>query len=148
MRKIFLGADHGGYRLKQTFVEFLKRHYPEIQLEDSGTFDGASVDYPDIAQSVAQAVAKDAHSAGILICGTGNGMAIAANKIKGIRAALVFNAFTGEMAKAHNHANVICIGERSTPEADALAALKAWLDTAEAGDRHQRRVRKLADLEN
>ena len=147
INQVWLGADHGGVKLKQAVVAWIKRQHPQLNINDVGTFDVLPVDYPDIAKQVAASVAADANSAGILICGTGNGMCMVANKIKGIRAAVVFNQFTGQMAKAHNHANIICLGERSTSEADAMAALKAWLETAEEGDRHQRRVDKIEGLE-
>lgn len=141
--RLWVGADHGGVELKQVLVAWLQAHHPGLSVNDVGTFDTRPVDYPDIARQVAAAVAKDPSSAGILICGTGNGMAMTANKVRGIRAAVVFNEFTGKMAKAHNHANVICLGGRSTPQTDALAALKAWLEAAAEGERHQRRVEKI-----
>jgi len=115
---------------------------------DHGPDSGDSVDYPDYAEKVARAVADDASDLGILVCGSGVGMSIAANKVQGVRAALCANAYLGEMARAHNNANVLCLGERITGVGLALTIVDAFVSTKFEGGRHSRRVEKIAELEN
>jgi ribose 5-phosphate isomerase B len=142
--KIVLGSDHAGFELKQRIVAFLTER--DIQTIDVGTEDGvASVDYPDFAQRVANRVVQDSMD-GILVCGTGIGMSIAANKIPGVRAALVHDAFTAQMAREHNNANILVLGGRVLDADKALDMVGAWLDgTFE--ERHQRRLNKIVVIE-
>ena len=115
--------------------------------DDYGCYDDASVDYPDIAMKVACAVANDKCAQGILICSTGIGMSIAANKVNGIRAALCCSVLTATRARQHNDANVLCMGEDVTSIEEAKAILEAFLDTEFEGDRHQRRIDMINDIE-
>ncbi|MBI5388997.1 ribose 5-phosphate isomerase B [Candidatus Woesearchaeota archaeon] len=137
---IYLGSDHAGFELKEKIKIFLKGM--NAKAEDVGTFSEASVDYPDYAQKVAKKVVKDKDSKGILICGTGIGMCIAANKVKGVRAALCYDHYTAEMARKHNNANVLCMGGRTTTQAQAKELVETFLNTAFEGGRHTRRVAK------
>lgn len=144
--KIALGADHGGFGLK----EEIKRHLEEkgdYELEDLGTFDEASVDYPDYGAAVARQVASGQAERGILVCGTGIGISIAANKIKGIRAALCSDVFSAKMSRRHNDANILALGQRVIGPGLALEIVDAWLAEKFEGGRHQRRVDKLMALE-
>ncbi len=143
---LFFGADHGGVILKDRLVAWVKAQHPSLPVTDLGTHGPDSVDYPDIALNLAMRVVAE-NACGVLVCGTGNGMAMTANKVAGIRAALAYNRFTGEMAKAHNHANVLCMGGRTTAYEDAVAALQAWLETKAEGGRHNRRVAKILELD-
>ena len=144
--KIAIGCDHGGICLKDSIIELLKQR--NIEYVDFGTYDTSSVDYPDYALKVAEAVAGGECDKGILMCGTGIGIGISANKVKGIRAATVHDEFTAEMVKNHNNANIICLGGRiSTPE-QAAKYVSIWLDTPFAGGRHQNRIDKISAIEN
>ena len=136
--KIAIGADHAGYQLKES----LKRLLDELGLlyEDFGTTNGQSVDYPDFAQAVATGVATGNFDRGILVCGTGVGMAIAANKVHGVRAALCNDLFTARLSREHNDANVLSMGGRIVATGLADDILELWLNTAFAGGRHQRRI--------
>ena len=138
---IAVGCDHGGLELKQEIVRLLQVR--KLEFTDFGTDGSVSVDYPDYAAKVAGAVSTGAAELGILVCGTGIGMSITANKFAGIRAALVHDEFTAQMAREHNNANVLALGGRIlTPEQGAkLVAI--WLDTEFAGDRHQKRLNKI-----
>ena len=137
--KIIIGSDHGGYTLKEQVKDHLKNH----ELEDLGTSSEESCDYPDYAKKVAQKVAQTG-AIGILICGTGIGMSIAANKIEGIRAALCYDEYTTRMAREHNDANILCMGARTTKEDDALKIVDIFISTkASSEERHKRRVSKL-----
>ena len=145
--KIALGSDHGGYSLKQSLIPFLQER--DIQVADAGTNNGEdSVDYPDFAERVALLVSHGEVDAGILVCGTGIGISIAANKIPGIRAALVTDVFMARMAKEHNNANILVLGGRVLDEQKACDLVGAWLDAAFEGGRHQGRLDKIAKLEN
>lgn len=141
---IIIGSDHGGFELK----EALKAHLAEKGKEvyDCGTFSAESVDYPDIAKDVCAKVLSGEGEFGILVCGTGIGISIAANKIKGIRAALLCNTFSAQMTKEHNDANVICFGGRVTETKDAIEMLDAYMNAEFQGGRHQIRVDKLMEL--
>lgn len=151
MAQIAIGSDHAGKALKDFLRNQLKAHV----LEDVGTKSGDSVDYPDYAAKVCELVLSGKAEKGILICGTGLGMSIAANKFSGIRATHVESLFTAEMASAHNNANILCLGERVTGAAHALAMVELWLATPFGGKdcdpavlvRHQRRVDKIQQLE-
>ena len=143
--KIAIGSDHGGLHLKAALKDYLTERQVEVQ--DLGTYTEASCDYPDIAVKVCEAVVSGQAKKGILLCGTGIGMSIAANKVKGIRAALCGDVFSAEMSRAHNDANVLCMGERVTGPGLAVRILEAWLAVDFAGDRHARRVEKIMALE-
>jgi ribose 5-phosphate isomerase B len=142
---IAIGSDHGGFRLKEDIKEFLKEQGYEFR--DFGTNSTDSVDYPDFARAVAQAVASGECGRGILICGTGVGISIAANKVKGIRAALCTDEYTAQMSREHNDANILALGERVTGFGLARSIVAKWLTTDFAGGRHSKRVCKIADLE-
>lgn len=137
--KIAIAADHGGVELK----EALKKKFSALGLTDLGTHGNDSVDYPDFGEALARKVAAGEFERGILICGSGIGISIAANKIKGIRAALCHNAYTAEMARKHNDANVIAMGGRVVDEKTAVEMVEIFLNTAFEGGRHARRVEKL-----
>lgn len=141
--KIAIAADHGGYELK----EALKRRLAALNITDLGTNSNESVDYPDYGAALARRVASGEFDRGILICGSGIGISIAANKVKGIRAALCHNAYTAEMARRHNDANVIAMGGRVVDEATAVQMTEIFLATEFEGGRHQRRVDKLSALD-
>ena len=143
--KIVIGSDHGGIHLK----EVLKQHLAErgIEVDDAGTYTEESCDYPDIAVKVCREITEGKAERGILVCGTGIGMSMAANKVNGIRAALCGDVFSATMSREHNNANVICLGERVLGPGLAVCILDAWLDMEFAGGRHERRVNKIMDIE-
>jgi ribose 5-phosphate isomerase B len=143
--KWYAGSDHAGRALKERLVAHLRSLGDEV--DDLGCHDDTSVDYPDYAERVARAVAGDDGARGLLVCGTGIGMSIAANKVSGVRAAVVSDAFTAQASRAHNDANVIALGERVTGPGVAEAALAAFRDTPFEGGRHERRIGKIRDLE-
>lgn len=140
-KKIFIGSDHAGFQLKENVKVFLEKK--KFKINDLGTFSEESCDYPDFAKKVAEKVAKEKNSFGILICGTGIGMSIAANKIKGIRAALVQDEFTAKKAREHNNANVLCLGARVIDSEKAKKILNIFLNTDFEGGRHSKRVEKI-----
>ena len=141
---VFIGSDHGGFELKEKIKEFLKES--GVEIEDIGCFSTESIDYPDIAHAVALKVASS-NSKGILICGTGIGMSIVANKVKGVRCALCHDAYTAEFARRHNDANVIAFGGRTTGLEIAKQMVDIFLKTPFDGGRHERRVKKIMELE-
>jgi ribose 5-phosphate isomerase B len=143
---IVIGSDHGGLGMKDALKSYLERR--SITVSDAGTDTDASVDYPDFGLKVAETVRSGAAEAGILICGTGIGMSIAANKVPGIRAALVTDVFMARMAKEHNNANVLVLGGRVLDEQKACDLVGAWLDATFEGGRHQGRLDKIAEIEN
>jgi ribose 5-phosphate isomerase B len=143
--RVAIGADHGGYELKERVVEFLERQ--GYDFEDLGTHDRESVDYPDFGAQVARAVASGAFERGILICGTGIGMSMTANKVPGIRAAVCTDGFTARMARQHNDAQILCLGGRVLGVGSALEVVEVFLSTAAQGGRHARRVRKINALD-
>lgn len=142
---IIIGSDHGGLALKTALNSYLKRR--GFDVTDAGTNGDASVDYPDFGQKVAETVIAGEAELGILICGTGIGMSIAANKIPGIRAALVTDVFMARMAREHNNANVLVLGGRVLDEQKACDLVGAWLDATFEGGRHQARLDKITLLE-
>ena len=142
---IAVGSDHGGLELKQAICDMLQAR--GLQCEDYGTDGTDSVDYPDFGAKVAAAVAAAKIEAGILVCGTGIGMSIIANKYPGVRAALVHNEFTAQMAKEHNDANILILGGRILSIVDGVKLVEIWLDTEFAGGRHQSRLDKIAAAE-
>ncbi len=146
MRKIAIGADHAGYQLKREVTQYLL--VSGYQVEDMGTHSEESVDYPDYAVRVARAVAKGEADLGILICGTGIGMSIAANKVRGVRAALATDCYMARMAREHNDANILCLGGRVLGIGSALDIIQVFLESRFIGERHTRRVSKIQALEN
>lgn len=142
---IVIGSDHGGVNLKTALCSYLKRR--NFKVDDAGTDSDISVDYPDFGQKVAEIVIKGQAELGILICGTGIGMSITANKIPGIRAALVTDVFMARMAKEHNNANILVLGGRILDEQKACDLVGAWLDATFEGGRHQGRLDKIVALE-
>jgi ribose 5-phosphate isomerase B len=142
---IALGADHAGYGLKEALKAWLINH--GYQVLDLGTYSTESVDYPDYAGLVAESVADHKVERGLLICGTGLGMSMAANKVPGVRAALCADLYTARMSREHNDANVLVLGGRLMGTDMAADILEAWLGTDFAGGRHARRVEKIADIE-
>jgi ribose 5-phosphate isomerase B len=143
--KIAIGSDHRGVNFKSCVAGFLIGM--GISFTDFGPYTSESIDYPDIAQAVAETVARGEFNYGILICGTGIGMSIAANKINGIRAALCTDSFSAERSRAHNNANILCLGaERG--EAGVKEMLEVFFNTRFEGGRHQRRLDKIAQIEN
>ncbi len=143
---VAIASDHAGFALK----EDLKRFLDELQVpyDDLGPVTDAPVDYPDFAAAVSRAVLDGRAERGILICGTGIGMSIAANKIPGIRAALLTDEQTARLSRQHNNANVMAVGGRVTPPAAARAIVRAFLATAFEGGRHQRRLDRITRLES
>jgi len=143
---IFIGSDHGGLELKDALKELLANRGLEVQ--DCGTDNGDSVDYPDFGFKVAHGVSTGTADLGILICGTGIGMSIVANKFPRVRAALVHDENTALMAKQHNNANIIVMGGRVLETPAACRMIEIWLDADYEGGRHQRRLDKIAQIEN
>jgi ribose 5-phosphate isomerase B len=144
--KIAIGSDHAGFRLKEIVKNFLKTK--NIEVEDFGTHTEESVDYPDYAFKVGEAVARKDFDFGILICGSGIGMSIAANKVKGIRAALCNDLYSAHVSREHNNANILCMGGRVIGEEVAKEIVSVWLNAKFEGGRHERRVNKITDYEN
>ena len=141
---IAIGCDHGGYYLKQDIIDFLKKNGYEYK--DYGTYSDESCDYPVYAKKVAHAVADGECEKGILICGTGIGVCITANKVKGIRAALVHDCFSAKATREHNDANILALGARVTGPGLALEIVKAFLETPFSNDeRHIRRIKQIED---
>lgn len=137
-QRIAIGSDHGGFELKETIKEYLKAR--EIEFVDFGILKKEACDYPIVAKAVANEVAQGKCDKGILICGTGLGMALAANKVRGIRAVALENTYSARVSRAHNNANVLCLGERVIGEHLALDIVDMWLKTGFEGGRHKRRV--------
>ncbi len=136
--QIIIGSDHGGYRLKEEIAEYLKAK--GISVFNAGTYSKDSCDYPVIAKDVARRVLATPDSKGILVCGTGIGMSITANKIKGIRASHCTDTYTARMTVQHNNSNILCLGERVTGTGLALDIVDAWLNAKFEGGRHQKRI--------
>ena len=139
---IAIGNDHGGLPLKEALVAYLQKK-PLLQLQNLGANSSDSVDYPDMADPVVNAILRGNATAGILICGTGIGISMKANRFKGIRAALVYNAFSAEMAKRHNNANILCLGGRTCSIEEACHWIDTWLNSPFEGGRHSIRLAKL-----
>lgn len=140
-----IGSDHGGFELKTHVIRHLKEK--GIEMRDFGCYDEASVDYPDIAEQAGNAVVSGACDRGILICGTGIGISIAANKIKGIRAAVCGDVYSAKMTKMHNDANILCLGGRVIGRELAFMIVDTWLETEYMGGRHAARLEKIKALE-
>lgn len=144
--KIAIASDNGGFELKKEIIRFLEQK--DIQYKDFGTFSTDSVDYPDVAIPCAEAVAGGEFTRGIIICGTGIGVCIAANKVKGIRAALCHDTFSARMSRMHNDANVLTMGGRVIGPGLATAIVEEWLKGDFEGGRHKRRIDKISHYEN
>lgn len=142
---IAIGCDHGGFELKNAIKEYFEEN--NIEYKDFGTFDEDSCDYPDYALKVADAVANSVCEKGVLVCGTGIGMSIAANKVKGIRAAVCSDHFSVKYTRRHNDANILCLGQRVIGEGLALELIKLFLSTEFEGGRHTQRVEKIKNIE-
>lgn len=138
IKKIGVGSDHAGVNLKNKIAEFLKEKGYEVT--DYGTNSTASCDYPVYAKAVAKSVANGENERGIICCGSGIGVSIAANKVKGVRAVLAHEPYSAMLSRLHNDANVLCLGERITGESLALDIVETWLHSEYEGGRHQRRV--------
>lgn len=136
--KVAIGCDHGGFDLKQSIINYLKAR--DIEFEDFGTYIKEASDYPEIAKKVSTEVAKNKFDRAILVCGTGIGMSIVANKVNGIRASLCNDTYSARVSRAHNNANVLCLGARVTGEYLALDIVDIWLKTKFEGGRHKKRI--------
>jgi ribose 5-phosphate isomerase B len=143
---IAIGSDHGGYNLKQSVMAHLAER--GIKYKDFGTYSTESSDYPDFGEAVGNAVVSGDYELGIVICGTGIGISIAANKIRGVRAAVCGDCFSAEMSRRHNNANILALGERVTGVGLALKITDIFLETPFDGGRHERRVNKITEIEN
>lgn len=141
--KIAIGSDHGGFEYKASIIKALQDKGYDVV--DMGTYSPESCDYPIIAKKVARAVAKGDFEKGILVCGTGIGMSMAANKVKGIRAAVCGDTFSARATRAHNNANILCLGQRVVGEGLALDIVDIWLTTKFEGGRHERRVNMIEE---
>ena len=145
--KITIGSDHGATELKEVVKKVLAEF--NVEINDVGTFGTAAVDYPDIAEKVCAEVVSGNSERGIVLCGTGIGISIAANKIKGIRCALCNDVFSAKMSREHNNANVLAMGGRVLGIGPAGEIVRAWMSTDFSGDeRHNRRIAKISALEN
>ena len=144
--KLAVGCDHGGFELKEEILKFVKT-VANIEVSDFGPANNGSVDYPDFGAKVSEVVSEGTMDRGILICGTGIGMSIVANRYPKVRAALCHDHFTARMSREHNDANILVMGERVIGKGVALEIVKTWLDTEFAGGRHQKRLDKIRDIE-
>ena len=144
-RRVVIASDHAGVEMKRRLREAMEAL--GISAEDLGAVSGESVDYPDYAAAVAGRVSAGTADAGVLVCGTGIGMSIAANKVEGIRAAVVTDEKTAALSRQHNDANIFCAGSRITPVVKIAECLKIWLQTPFEGGRHLNRVAKIAAIE-
>lgn len=147
IQTVFVGSDHAGFTLKQPLIQRLRKEFPAIDFIDCGTDKGDSVDYPIFAEKVAIQVAANQKSRGVLICGSGLGMCIAANKIKGVRATSSWNIESARLSREHNDSNIVCLGARLISEQLAFDIVKEWLNTRFLGDRHSRRIELIKKLE-
>ena len=143
---IAIGSDHGGYALKQEIMEYLRQ--TGVEFEDLGCYEPVSVDYPDIAKKVCARVTEGTAKLGILVCGTGIGMSICANKIKGIRAAQCADTFSARMTRCHNNSNVLTLGGRTVGPELAKDIVKEFLTAEFEGGSHQTRIDKIMELED
>ena len=144
--KIAIGCDHGGFEHKNAIAEHLKER--GFSVTDFGIYENKSVDYPEIALKVANSVASGENTLGILVCGTGIGMSMAANKVNGIRAAAVSDHFSAKYTRLHNNANILCLGGRVIGVGTALELADLFVDTEYEGGRHQRRIDMITEIEN
>ncbi|MCS7243946.1 MAG: ribose 5-phosphate isomerase B [Candidatus Calescibacterium sp.] len=144
--KVFVGSDHAGFNLKKIIIEYIINNF-DVEVVDKGTYSESSCDYPDYAMEVCREVQKYPNSVGILICGTGIGMSIVANKFENIRAALCSNSTAAKFARLHNDSNVLCLGGRIIGQETAKDIVKTFLETSFEGGRHQKRVEKIQEIE-
>ena len=144
--KIVLGSDHGGFELKESIKQHLEKE--GYTVEDKGCFSHDSCDYPDIGYLVAQSVGNGSYEKGILICTSGIGMSMVANKVKNVRAALCYNEEAAKLSRAHNDANLLVLGSRFVSKKDSEAVIRAFFETSFEGGRHCRRVEKIKAGEN
>lgn len=144
--KITIGSDHGAVNLKDEIKKVLSEL--NVEIDDVGTFGTDSVDYPDIAEKVCAAVISGQADKGIVLCGTGIGISIAANKIHGIRCALCNDVYSAKMSRKHNNANVLAMGGRVLGFGTASEIVRSWIETEFEGGRHEKRIKKISDLEN
>ena len=143
---IALGSDHAGFQLKEFIKqELMKDSY---KIHDFGVFSSEPSDFPIQAEKVSVAVASNEHSNGILFCGTGIGMSIVANKVKGIRAAVCWNEYTAKVSRSHNNSNILCLGGRVLSCDEALKIVRGWLSEKYEGGRHQKRIDLIKEIEN
>lgn len=143
--KVAIGSDHAGYKIKEIIKNYLKRK--KIEFKDFGTFSEESVDYPDFAYPVAKAVAKGEFDRGIVICGSGVGVTITANKVKGIRAVNAYDTYSAKQSRQHGDCNVLCLAGRKLSRAKVTRIVDVWLKTEFSGDeRHVRRLRKIEEI--
>ncbi|MEW6041451.1 MAG: ribose 5-phosphate isomerase B [Elusimicrobiota bacterium] len=142
---ISFGCDHAGFEYREKIFEFLKQQ--GFKIIDCGTFSVESCDYPDIASCVAKTVSSGESEKGILLCGTGIGVCITANKFSGARAALAYSEETARLASQHNNANILCLGARTTSLEDIIKYIKVWIETPFEGQRHQTRVDKIKKID-
>jgi len=145
--KLVIGCDQGALELKEHVKEVLKE-FSDITVEDVGTYTADSVDYPDIAEKVCEKITSGQADRGIALCGTGIGISIACNKVKGIRAALCHNVFTARMSRQHNDANVLAMGGRDISFGPATEMVRVWVTEEFLGGRHERRVNKIMDIQD
>lgn len=143
---IAIGCDHGGYKLKEEIVAHLKSS--NVDFKDFGVYEEKSVDYPDIASVVCESILSGECESGILVCGTGIGISIAANKHKGIRAAVCSDEFSAKFTRLHNDANVLCLGGRVVGPGLGCELVDIFLNTGFEGGRHAQRIQKISDIEN
>jgi ribose 5-phosphate isomerase B len=144
--KIAIASDHGGYQLKEAVKAHL--HNAGMEVEDFGCHNRENVDFPDYAKSVGASIVNGENQLGILCCGTGIGMSIAANKITGIRAAVVGDVFSAKATREHNDSNILCLGERVTGEGLACLIVDTWLNAEFLGGRHEKRISGIKELES
>ncbi len=142
---IAIGSDHGGYRLKKEIEKYLEEK--NIEYKDFGSQSEESIDYPDIAEKVAKAVQTKEYEQGILICRSGIGMSITANKFKGIRCALCHNEYTAKYARLHNNSNILAMGADDVTISEAVLILRMWLATTFEGRRHEERIKLIEEIE-
>ncbi len=145
--KIVIGCDQGALELKEHVKEVLKE-FKDLEVEDVGTYTTDSIDYPDIAERICAKITSGQAERGIALCGTGIGISIACNKVKGIRAALCHNVFTARMSRQHNNANVLAMGGRDISFGPASEIVRVWITEEFLGGRHERRVNKIMAIEN
>lgn len=145
MIKVAVGCDHGGFILKESVVSTLRRLGAEVV--DLGCYDESSVDYPVYGEKVARSVASGECALGVIMCGTGIGISIAANKVRGVRAAVVTNTYMAKLTKNHNNANIIALGGRVISPDEAAAIVEAWYTAEYEGGRHQRRLDMISAIE-
>ena len=147
VQKIVVGCDHAAFEMKNKVVNYVKQKYPSLEVVDVGVYTEDRMDYPDIADTLCKKIQNKEVEAGILLCGTGIGVSIAANKHAGIRAALVHDEYTARMSRMHNNANVLCFGGRTTGEEIAKQLVDTYLTTSFLGEQHAKRLDKIAQLE-